>query len=258
MKSQELSPGVSLYIFDELETTMVEARKRAQTGASQGTTVVALKQTQGRGRLGRTWISEPGNLYMTTLLKPALEMKDAGKISLIVGLALKNVLESYVKDSEVQLKWPNDVLIKGQKVAGILLEMIPGVEEGSFILLVGIGVNVSHYPENVRYPATSLASLGVSLDPTQLIQPIVTTLLKMTENFVSDPQFNWKKDWMASAYGLERAILLTHDSGKIVAQGIYQGIDHNGSLVIQDDTGNMCAYYVGDVVFQKVPLKTSF
>jgi len=258
MKKQELSPGVNLYIYDTLPTTMVEARRYADEGAPSGTVVVALQQSLGRGRLGRTWVSDPGNLYATFILRPRIQIKEAGKLSLIVGLALKKVLETYIDSSRIKLKWPNDALIDSQKIAGILIEMIPGTEEGTFALLVGIGINVLHYPQEVRYPATSLSEQGIQIDPLQLIQPLQTELVRLVDDFVHGKYPGWTQDWMNAAYGVNGPVSLFQETDTPMASGTFSGIDSNGSLLIRDEMGDEKAYYVGDVVFGKIPLKARF
>ena len=253
MKTQELRPGVNLYIFDALPSTMTEARRLAESGEPEGTTVVALQQSAGRGRLGRTWISPPGNLYLTMILKPQLPFQESGKISLLVGLALKHVLGTYIHPSRVQLKWPNDVLIDGKKIAGVLLEQVPDTA-----LLVGIGINVLHAPKEVRYPAIALADLGILIDPLQLIHALNETVIHLLNEFVQGKYPHWHQDWMKSAYGLGESISLYHESSTFLAAGIFRGIDAGGSLVIQDETGHDHAYYVGDVIFGPHPMRVTF
>lgn len=258
MKTQELSPGVNLYIYDTLPTTMVEARKFADEGAPSGTAVVALEQSDGRGRLGRTWISQPGNLYATFILRPKIQLKEAGKLSLIVGLALKHVLTPYIDSSRVKLKWPNDVLVDAKKIAGILIEMIPGEGEGAFVLLVGIGVNVQHFLHDVRYPATSLSQEGIHINPLQLIQPLHDALEELVNKFAEGQYPQWHQDWMDASFGTGGSVSLFQDSDEPMASGVFAGIDENGSLLIRDEAGLEKAYYVGDVVFGNVPLKARF
>lgn len=258
MKKQELSPGVNLYIYDTLPTTMVEARRYADEGALSGTVIVALQQSLGRGRLGRTWVSDPGNLYATFILRPRIQLKEAGKLSLIIGLALKRVLETYIESCRIKLKWPNDVLVEGKKVGGILIEMIPGSEEGTFVLLVGIGVNVMHAPSDVFYPATSLSHEGIHIDPLQLIQSLHDELISLVNKFSEGQYPDWHQDWMDSSFGIEGPVSLFQDSNEPMASGVFAGIDENGSLLIRDEAGSEKAYYVGDVVFGQIPIKARF
>ncbi len=139
-------------------STNEDAKQAAIDGEAEGLVVQALRQTAGRGRQGRVWESPEGNLYMSVLLRPACGPQAAGHYSFVAALAVFDTVRAFLPQAEVLLKWPNDVLVNGKKISGLLLEAAP-VENGRMDWLVlGIGVNVLHHPENALYPTTSLAA----------------------------------------------------------------------------------------------------
>ena len=123
----QLPPGYVLHALDRVESTNDEARRLAEQGAPAGAVVVAAEQVKGRGRHGRGWDSPRGNLYASLLLRPDCTIAVSAQLSLVASLALAEALVALAPaDADVRVKWPNDVLIRGAKVAGLLLESAPG------------------------------------------------------------------------------------------------------------------------------------
>jgi BirA family biotin operon repressor/biotin-[acetyl-CoA-carboxylase] ligase len=161
--------------LETTESTNDDARKAAETGTAEGLAIWALEQKSGRGRRGRPWQSPPGNLYCSVLLRPELEVKNFGFYSFIVALAISDVVRGLLPDAIVELKWPNDVLVGGKKISGILLES--GTTQGQGWLVIGMGVNVRHFPENPLYPVTSLMAEGIEPPPLEdMLQLLLRTL----------------------------------------------------------------------------------
>jgi BirA family biotin operon repressor/biotin-[acetyl-CoA-carboxylase] ligase len=146
-----------IFVHDEIDSTNEEARRRGLAGERGPFWIRARRQTAGRGRRGRTWESPEGNLMATLLLQPGVGAAEAAKLSFVAALAVHDVVSTLVAGSDVRVKWPNDVLVGGRKIAGILLES--SSEEGGRVpwLAVGIGVNLVHAPQQTMYPATFLA-----------------------------------------------------------------------------------------------------
>lgn len=130
-------------------STNDDAKRAAEAGEGEGLVVHALQQTAGRGRHGRTWHSPEGNLYCSALLRPG-DARLFGHYSFVAALALADTVRAFVPQVNITLKWPNDVLVNGKKIGGILLEA------GEGWLVIGMGLNIRHYPDNAMYPATSL------------------------------------------------------------------------------------------------------
>lgn len=158
MTTQSL--GRDIRYFNEIDSTNEEAKRLARLGELEGVTVIADKQTAGKGRLGRVWDSPSGtNIFMSILLRPQIKPDKASQVTLIVGLAMCEVIRE-VTNLEAQIKWPNDIVVNGKKVCGILTEMSAEIDAINYIV-VGIGVNVNHtdFPGNLPY-ATSLKIEG--------------------------------------------------------------------------------------------------
>ena len=150
--------GNPLHYFQEIASTNSHLRELAEAGAPQGTVVVAESQTQGRGRLGRRWESPAfANLYLSILLRPKLAPAHAAQITLIAAVALADVVDTYAP-GRAAIKWPNDILIGGKKLAGILTEASCDAERVHYVIL-GIGVNLNYpvaaMPDEIRQRATS-------------------------------------------------------------------------------------------------------
>jgi len=154
-----LPPGFVLHTFDTVGSTNDEARRLAEAEACEGQVVFAKQQTRGRGRYGRRWQSPPGNLYASVLLRPVCPPGEAARLSLLAGLALAEAIERFAPHGmDLALKWPNDVILRGAKTAGVLLESATGADGNSTWVIVGTGVNIVHHPQDVPYPATLIVT----------------------------------------------------------------------------------------------------
>ena len=158
---ERLPEGFVLHHLDTVGSTNDEAAKLAAEGAPSGTIVLADTQTGGRGRLGRAWQSRPGNLQASFILRPDCALRSAGQLSLLAGVALAETLIKHGPDGlDLRLKWPNDVLIGGAKVAGILLESAGDRLGRLDHVVLGIGLNIDWCPTSLSYPVTSLDAVG--------------------------------------------------------------------------------------------------
>jgi len=154
-----LSGFYRLLSFAAIDSTNEEAKRQAAAGAPEGTLIWARAQQAGRGRRGRPWVSEPGNLYMSLLLRPDRAAPAAAQLGFAAALAVgEAALPLLPASAALAYKWPNDVLIDGRKTSGILLESQAAGEGRLDWLVVGIGVNLVSFPEGAEYPATSLAA----------------------------------------------------------------------------------------------------
>ncbi len=146
-----------IHLLDEIDSTNAEARRRAEAGDAASQWIVARRQTAGRGRRGREWNSDTGNLFATLLTvthRPAIE---AAQVTFVAALAVADLLDAFATPGAVSIKWPNDVMLDRTKASGILIES--GAQaSGALWLAVGIGVNLAHAPEGTERPATSLAA----------------------------------------------------------------------------------------------------
>jgi BirA family biotin operon repressor/biotin-[acetyl-CoA-carboxylase] ligase len=232
--------------FRSLDSTNSEVARQADAGAPDGLWVLAEQQTAGRGRRARAWVSPPGNLYATGLVRPQLGEPPAAQLSFVAGLASHAAIAAFVPD--VQLKWPNDLVVDraGQrlKLSGILLEA-SGVRTPQ-VIAVGIGINLAHHPTDVERPATSVAAVtGTAPAPLAVLEAVITAF------------DHWRALWSAEGFAPVRAAWLERCTGlgeRIAVRlggpdltGTFQGIDSEGALRLRLDSGDERAIHAGDV-----------
>ena len=169
--------GVRLIAFETLGSTNAEALARARAGECGPVWVTAAQQTAGRGRRGNVWVSEPGNLYASLLLTDAAPAAHLPELCFVMALTVRDAVSEVAPQlaAKLKLKWPNDLLLDGAKLAGILIEAesVGGIAA----IAAGIGVNCAHHPENLAYPATSLAERGAIVAPGELLRALSHTML---------------------------------------------------------------------------------
>lgn len=226
----------------ELKTvcsTNDHAKDIARQGAAAGTVVWAREQTAGRGRLGNEWVSAPGNLYMSIILYPKTPAAHVGQLSFLSAVALAAVLEKIIPPAaQVQLKWPNDVLINCKKAAGILIE----TESGAPWVVVGMGLNVANAPTG----ALCLHDIGVK---THTAGDILSLLVdEMRERLAAWEKSGFKSvrtAWLKRAYNLGQEIRARLP--KETLTGVFEGIDEQGSLQLKMKDGKIKTMNSGEV-----------
>ncbi|MBV9203089.1 MAG: biotin--[acetyl-CoA-carboxylase] ligase [Alphaproteobacteria bacterium] len=152
--------GYRLVFYHSIGSTNEEAARLARAGAPAGTLLWALEQTAGRGRRGRTWVSPPGNLYSSLILRPECPASRACQLGFVAALAIGGAVGAICPGLGASYKWPNDVLINGRKVAGILLESEMILHGKPSFVVVGVGVNLRVAPDDTEFPATSIKDEG--------------------------------------------------------------------------------------------------
>jgi len=245
-----LPPGFVLHAFDTVGSTNDEARRLAEAEACEGQVVFAKQQTRGRGRYGRRWHSPPGNLYASVLLRPGRPPGEAAQLSLIAGLALGEAIERFAPPGlDLALKWPNDVLVRGAKTAGVLLESGNGADGASDWVIVGSGVNIEHCPDHVPYPATALRHEGfpAGLGPLDLLEAYLERLAAWLARWRADDWSDIRAAWRARSYGLGRDIRLR--LAKEELSGRFIDLTCSGSLLLEQADGVRREIAAGDVLF---------
>lgn len=240
-----LPPFFRLAVFDTLASTSDEARRRARDGAPEGTLVMARVQTAGRGRQGRTWVSQPGNLHLSLLLRPEAPMARAAQLGFAAGLAVADAIHAFASKGAVTLKWPNDVLLDGRKAAGILLESEGDAAGRVAFVVIGIGVNLAASPADTEFPATSLkAAAGNAPTPEAFLAMLAPALALWYERWRADGFAGLRQAWIARAAGLGQA-LRARLPGETV-EGRFAGLDDDGLLLL-DAPGGRRRIAAGDV-----------
>ena len=229
----------------ELDSTNSEARRLAEAGEPGPVWISAARQSAGRGRRGRAWDSGEGNLAATLLLRPKAQLSVTGQLSFVAALAAAEMAAHFAPSAAITVKWPNDVLAEGKKLAGILLEG-GSASEGNW-LAIGIGVNLANFPEGTEFPATALAQLGVATPSSE------DALSILAARFA-----HWYDAWMEDGFEIVRAAWLARASGlgaSIRARlsnetrcGVFEGIDDRGALLLNEQ-GRVRAIAAGEVFF---------
>ena len=257
-----LNDGFRLEAHDRVGSTNAMALERARAGDPGRLWVVAREQETGRGRRGRVWATPPGNLAATLLLVPHTDLRLSATLGFVAGIALADALAAVTPRGAVaiapdggagagglrfELKWPNDVLAGGAKLAGILLESVM-LDGGRHAVAVGIGVNVAAHPDGLPYPATSLAALGAKGD--------AETLFLALSDAWSDVYRQWddgrgvsaiRRRWLRNAAGLGSEVAVRIDGN--VVRGVFETIDDDCRFVIRGRDGAAVTVAAGDVHF---------
>lgn len=243
LDSAAAAAGVRLITHDTIGSTNAEGLRLGREGERAPLWVTAKRQTAGRGRRGRSWVSEPGNLYASLLLSDPAPPQHLPELSFVAALALHDAVTGRIPGlaSRVALKWPNDLLIDRNKFAGILVE-----GEGASVV-IGIGVNCVHHPAGTDFPATDLATAGVRTTPESLFAPLTAAMAARLAQWQRGANFSAvRTDWLARAGGLGKPVRVKTSDGEVV--GAFEGIDDAGRLVLRSADGTMQALAAGDVM----------
>lgn len=237
--------GRRLRLFDELSSTNDSGKDLVRQGEDHGTVILAKKQTTGRGRLQRVWESPLGGLWMSILLKPKLNLADAAKLTLSTGVALARVFKN-LYGLEVGIKWPNDLVYQGEKLAGILGEVV-GEWNSVQTLILGIGVNANFTRQDLspELPATTLRQLlGYEVNLNQLAATILFELEQEVLALEQGDVQGLRERWTAFAVGLGRPVVV--ERGGEIFTGIFRGIRDNGELILEQE-GKEVSFFSGEV-----------
>ncbi len=255
--------GRELYYYDETDSTNARIRALADEagpvhaaggsagGASNGTLAVSDMQSAGRGRRGRGWDSPAGsNIYMSLLLRPDISPSDAPMITIVMAYAVCEGIRGIIGDG-VQIKWPNDIVVNGRKVCGILTEM---TMEADYIkdVTVGVGINVNQgdrdlFPEEIRETATSIRlEAGEMICRAELIARIMSVFEKEYDEFLKNGNLGFLKDrYEERLVSMGREVRVLDPKGEYT--GISRGIDERGELMVETDGGEIRHVYAGEV-----------
>lgn len=213
--------------FARIGSTSDEARRRALAGDAGRVWIVADEQTSGRGRHGRSWSSPPGNLYASALIVDPCETVVATEIGFVAGVALRRALAD-AGAGRAALKWPNDIVVEGAKLAGLLVEGVtpPGRKLAA---IVGFGVNVATSPQGLAYPTASLAGLGASISPLALLERLGARFEEALREWRRGAGFaEIRGEWLAHAAGIGGLIRIADARGQ--REGAFEGVDERGRL----------------------------
>jgi BirA family transcriptional regulator, biotin operon repressor / biotin---[acetyl-CoA-carboxylase] ligase len=233
-----LLEGYRLLRYDSIGSTNDGAKSLARDGAAEGTLVWAGEQTAGRGRRGRLWLSPPGNLYVSIVMRPAAAPARAAQLGFVAALALAESVGALCGTAlDIRCKWPNDILVAGRKLAGILLESEITDDRTVDFVVIGAGANLASQPNDVEYPATSLAEQGFpEVDPAQLLQAFIRGFDRWARIWREEGFAPIRAAWLARAAGLGTEIRVRLERSTLF--GRFLDLDEGGSLVIETGQGH--------------------
>ena len=245
------SETIPVLAFNEIDSTNAEARRRAEAGETGPLWISATVQTAGRGRRGRPWDTSLGNLAATLIVSTDASPADAAQLSFVAAFAIRALAERYVPASLVRFKWPNDVMVDGKKLSGILIESGRS-PAGTLWLAIGMGVNLVHAPADVERPATSLAAHlldGVAAPPTpaEALDVLSQAFVRYAAGWDRGGFGPLREEWLRGAGGIGQSCVARLDSETI--EGIAEGLDRDGALLLRLSDRSLRRISAGDVFF---------
>lgn len=214
-------------------STSDEARRLAAEGAPPGLVVTAAEQTAGRGRQGRGWASPVGNLYASVLLAPAVPPARLPELGFVAAVAVATTLAGFLPDGAISLKWPNDVLARGAKISGLL------VEQAEEMAILGMGINLAVAPADTPYPATTLAAEGAVVTPDAALERLLEALGAALTRWEQAGFAPIRAAWLARAHpiGTPLRVRLGGPAAAGVLDGRFAGLDADGALLLATEAG---------------------
>ena len=250
MPSPSLPGGYRLIALETVDSTNSEIRKLAQSGEATSfdkTVVWSLAQTGGQGRRGRNWASPVGNLYCSTILCLDRPAKEISLLSFVVALAVHDTVTELLpltNPANVSCKWPNDVLINGKKISGILLESSGLAGKNPEWIVIGVGINVLSFPRETPYPASSLLEEGYGGKLEAVLERYIANLDQRLSMWKKQGFPKIRTEWLDRAMGLGDDIMVNLGDESLL--GVFSDLDGEGALIL-DQAGTKRLITAGDV-----------
>ncbi|SFS80799.1 biotin--[acetyl-CoA-carboxylase] ligase [Paenibacillus sp. BC26] len=255
MKLQSKGTSIiqKIRMFDSVDSTQNIAQRLAEEGAEEGTLVIAEQQTSGRGRLGRKWVSPSGKgIYMSFILRPGMPLHFAPQLTLLTAVALCRALRAIAAPLDIGIKWPNDLLIGGKKISGILLESTAEEERLRYVIAgIGISVNLTadDFPQELLDIATSLQiELGKPLDRADIIAGFFEQFEQLYTIYQKDGFGPIRMLWEALSVTLNKPTRLILSSGETMATPV--GLNEQGALLVRKSDGTIVPIFSSEQVPQ--------
>jgi BirA family biotin operon repressor/biotin-[acetyl-CoA-carboxylase] ligase len=238
----------NLIMFDEIDSTNLEARRLIESGIDNDFVIVSSKQTNGRGRRGKEWVSDEGNLYLSLILRPYGKPYTFCQLSFITAIALYDAITAlsreYQKPIDLKLKWPNDILVNGAKISGILLEYIEYAEKE--YIVIGLGVNVQNAPKNLNQNTSSIAEIfGDMIDVNDILGIFMSNFHKYYRRWQMDGFAQLRRLWLSRAHRIGEIITISNDNLRI--SGAFKDINNQGAIRLKLASGQISIIHEGSI-----------
>jgi BirA family transcriptional regulator, biotin operon repressor / biotin---[acetyl-CoA-carboxylase] ligase len=231
-----LASGHRVIRHDRIDSTNAEARRLAEAGERGPVWIIAGEQVAGRGRLGRSWVSEPGNFYGTLLFTLHAAPEVATQIGFVAALAVRDAAAELRPDAQLRLKWPNDVLMNGAKLSGLLSEIVAHPPTS---IALGCGINLAHAPNGLAYP---VAKIGAQVEPDGMLPRLDAALAQYLRVWDEGRGFAAvRAAWLQHALGVGERIAING------LDGVFEGLADNGGLSLKMDDGSRKTVHAGDM-----------
>lgn len=219
----------------------------AKKGAKEGEYVVSKRQSSGRGRFQRKWFSPPGNVYVSFILRPSMPASALPQLTFVSALAVSRTLEKYLQ-MVPQLKWPNDVLVQGKKISGILSESQTDDEKVEFVIIgIGININQKGFPKHLSHATSLFQVIKKEIDIEEILGHLLDSFEEWYGLFQKKGFAFIKEAWEEQGLMKGREVELKDGRKKI--KGIALGLDTTGALIIKTQEGDMLPIYSGDLIW---------
>lgn len=213
----------------------------ARTGLGEGVWLRAERQAAGRGRQGRAWVSPPGNFYASTLVRLRPTDPPPAALGLLTAVALDEAVRVYLRDGDLRLKWPNDLLLEGAKLSGVLLERVDNA------VVVGVGLNLAHHPDLPDRPATSLAAHGLTVTPADLADTLAGAFARWLQTWRGQGVAPVRARWLERAHAEGAALTARLPDGSVLP-GLFAGLDADGALRLRLADGSTRVIHAADIL----------
>jgi len=228
----------------ETGSTNADLMALAITGVGEGFWLRAERQSAGRGRQGRDWVSASGNLYASTIVRLRATDPTPATLALVAAVALAETVDLYFRQSrlqgELKIKWPNDLLVDGAKLSGILLE------RSGDAVIIGIGVNLAHHPAVEGRLTTSLAAHGVAVDPADFLETLTEAFARWRDRWRHEGLGAVRSQWLARAHPIGTALTARLPDGEAI-DGLFDGMNSDGALILRLADGCQRVIHAGDI-----------
>ncbi|WAA13741.1 biotin--[acetyl-CoA-carboxylase] ligase [Fervidibacillus halotolerans] len=240
--------GKQVYFFDTVSSTQRIAKKLTMNQVEEGTMIIAEEQTDGRGRMARKWHSQKGGLWFSFIVKPEIPIATAPQLTLLTAVAVVRTIEDLLP-LHPKIKWPNDILLHGKKVCGILTEL-QATDGNIEAVIIGVGLNVNQqkeaFPEDIRKKATSISlETGMIVDPISLLKGFCFQFEQLYKLFLQHGFQQIKNMWEQSCETIGKEVTATTFKGTVKGEAF--GISDEGALLLKEKDGSVLRIFSADI-----------